>query len=225
MPTTDEALSCEDTLTQTQKVEAIGRLAGHVAHDINDILTVIGGYANLLLNSGNCPAEMQEPLRQIFLAGSRATDLTQRLMSSGAADPGGGCADVSGDGAGETILLVEDEGSVREFAAAVLRRCGYRVLQAASGGDALDVWKWHSRRITLLFTDLVMHDDMTGLELARRLRAEKPSLKVICTSGYGGDSMEGDPAPPEGVRFLQKPYKPQSLANAVGELLAGAEKP
>lgn len=226
MPAMDEAPP--QHLIQTQKAEALGRLAGDVAHDLNDILTVITGYANVLLNSEGCTQDMREPLRQIFVAGSRATDRTRDLM---AFSPGAGCKSAprvpapsaagspGGDG-GETILLVEDEDSVRDFAAAVLKRSGYRVLQARSGVDALDVWKWHSPRISLLFTDLVMCDAMTGLELADRLLSEKPALKVVCTSGYTEERLAGGRVPPGSVQFLQKPYQPGELAAAVRSALA-----
>lgn len=228
MPITDEAPPQEEKIIQTQTGDSVGKLAGDLAHDINDILTVITGYANYLLNSEGCPEDMQEPLRQIYVAGSRATDLTRDLMSFSARNarkaPTNGAAHSSGahgavNGGGETILLVEDEDPVREFASAVLRRYGYRVLQARSGADALDVWKWHSPRITLLLTDLVMHDDMTGIELARKLLAEKPDLGVICTSGYGEDRLEQGSGPPDGVHFLQKPYQPQRLAELVRDAL------
>lgn len=215
MPATDEAPAHQ--LIQARKAEAVCRLAGDVAHDINDILTVITGYAHVLLDSEGCTQEMREPLRQIFVAGSRAADRTRELMSLSPGNPGR-AANVpvppgeGSTGGTETILLVEDEDSVRDFAAAVLKRCGYRVLQARSGIDALEVWKWHSPRISLLFTDLVMCDRMTGLELANRLLSEKPGLKVICTSGYTEERLAGNAGPPGTIRFLQKPYQPQDLA-------------
>ena len=116
---------------------------------------------------------------------------------------------------GETILLVEDEGPVREFARAVLQGQGYRVLQAASGRDAIETWKWHSERIRLLVTDLVLPDDFDGLELARRLRAEKPALPVLCTSGIPGDALHVRAAALGGVRFVAKPYAIQHLTQTV----------
>ncbi|HKB89844.1 MAG TPA: response regulator, partial [Opitutaceae bacterium] len=107
----------------------------------------------------------------------------------------------------------------REFAAAVLQKYGYRVLQAGSGVDAIEVWKWHSSRISLLLTDLVMPEGMTGLELAEKLLIEKPDLKVICTSGYSGDMMERAFIQHESIRFMHKPYQPRMLASAVRDAL------
>ena len=122
-------------------------------------------------------------------------------------------------GGAETILLVEDEDAVREFARAALQHFGYRVLQASTGKDALETWKWHSSRIRLLLTDMVLPDNLSGLELARRLRAENPALKVICASGYTREMLNRLSPAPDKVRFLQKPYQPKLLAQAVRECL------
>lgn len=122
-------------------------------------------------------------------------------------------------GGKETVLLVEDETPVRELAAAVLRRLGYRVLQAASGKEALEVWQWHAPKISLLLTDIVMPDDLTGVELAKILCAQNPQLKVIFASGYS-DASEWQHLPVSVKSLhLQKPYHPKTLAKALRELL------
>ena len=125
-------------------------------------------------------------------------------------------------GAGtETILLVEDDPAVRGFTTAFLQEQGYRVLQATSGIEALEVWKWHAPRVRLLLTDMVLEDHMSGLELAAQLRVERPGLPVICTSGHSRETMKQFPAPSEGFRFVQKPCRPQSLLEAMRSLLDG----
>ncbi|HYD84237.1 MAG TPA: response regulator, partial [Opitutus sp.] len=122
-------------------------------------------------------------------------------------------------GGRETLLIVEDEPSVREFTAAVLRPLGYRLLQARSGVDALELWKRHSAQIDLLLTDMVMPDQLTGPQLATALVAQKPSLAVVFTSGYSQESI-GRVFPPEkGARFIHKPYSPRDLAKIVRETL------
>lgn len=385
-----ERKELETQLLQAQKMEAIGQLAGGVAHDFNNILTVINGHAGLLLESEALSPEQVESLHRIYTAGERAASLTRQLLvfsrkqvmhrqsvdlnaildelakllgrllgehirleltlsrplplveadacmveqiamnlavNARDAMPRGGrlivrtevvdftqanvkhypqgrvgrfiCLSVGDSGCGiapeilpriyepffttkeigkgtglglatvfgivkehsgwiavessvgigttfkvflpvaldqatvsagalsegkisggkETILLVEDEGSVREFAVAVLQKYGYRVLQAASGVEALETWKWHALRIDLLLTDMVMPDNMTGLELAEKLRAEKPGLKVICTSGYSSGMMGLFSALPTGSRFLHKPYQLRTLAKTVRETL------
>jgi PAS domain S-box-containing protein len=383
----------EAQLLQAQKMEAVGQLAGGLAHDFNNVLTIVTGYARLLLDGVTLPREAIEPLTHIYNAGTRAANLTRQLLvfsrkqsvnrqavdlnqiardisemlrrligehirlelalspapcpaeadagmleqvlmnlavNARDAMPKGGaltiatepviiadaaaaerrhpgarpgefvCLSVRDTGCGippenlqrifepffttkgaghgtglglamvfgivqqhqgwielestmgagtcirillpagqpavalpaihpaktaaarrgsETVLLVEDEVAVREFAVAVLSSQGYRVLQAGSGLDALEVWKWHGSRITLLFTDLVLPDGLGGLELAARLRQEKPALRVVLTSGYASEMIGEEFRPPAGMHFIHKPYKPQVLAQTVRDAL------
>ncbi|MHB8521283.1 MAG: PAS domain-containing hybrid sensor histidine kinase/response regulator [Limisphaerales bacterium] len=118
-------------------------------------------------------------------------------------------------GGTETILVVEDELPVRELVREVLRRLGYVILEAESGAKALEVWRQHRHAIDLVLTDMVMPDGMTGRELAGRLQAEQPRLKVIFTSGYSADVLGKDFVLSEGTNFLQKPYPPQRLVQVV----------
>jgi PAS domain S-box-containing protein len=119
----------------------------------------------------------------------------------------------------ETILLVEDESSVRQMVARGLRRLGYQVLEAAHGQAALAVWQEHAGQIDLLFSDMIMPGDLTGLDLAGQLRAQKPGLKVILTSGYSAEvSGAGLPAN-AGVVFLQKPFHIRELSQTVRNCL------
>jgi CheY-like chemotaxis protein len=119
----------------------------------------------------------------------------------------------------ETLLVVEDENIVRIAVCGMLQRFGYKVLQAVSGRDALTVWTREKENIHLLLTDIVMPDGMTGFELASRLQGEKPALKIIYTSGYSGDLADKRVTLVEGVNFLQKPYAPRKLAQALRDNL------
>jgi signal transduction histidine kinase/ligand-binding sensor domain-containing protein/CheY-like chemotaxis protein len=119
----------------------------------------------------------------------------------------------------ETILVVEDELIVRLTVCNLLQRFGYTVLPAESGAEALKVWQKHKDRIQLLLTDIVMPGNMPGYELARQLLAEKPQLKIIYTSGYSEDLADKRVTLMEGVNFLQKPYAPQQLAEALRKTL------
>ena len=119
----------------------------------------------------------------------------------------------------ETILVVEDELIVRLTVCNLLQRFGYTVLPAESGAEALKVWQKHKDRIQLLLTDIVMPGNMPGYELAHQLQAEKPQLKVIYTSGYSEDLANKRLTLMEGVNFLQKPYAPQQLAEALRKTL------
>jgi PAS domain S-box-containing protein len=119
----------------------------------------------------------------------------------------------------ETILLVEDDASLRVPVARNLQKLGYRVLQAAHGPAALKVWQAHAGQIDLLFSDMVMPEGLTGLDLAEKLRAEKPSLKVIISSGYNQE-MAGRCIPAAGgFVFLQKPYHLQDLSKTLRDYL------
>lgn len=121
----------------------------------------------------------------------------------------------------ETILVVEDAVSVRTIVCNTLRRCGYNVLQAESGREALAVWPEYKDRVDLLLTDIVMPHGVSGFELAGLLQSSKPGLKVVYTSGYTGD-LEGNRATlVEGLNFLQKPYAPRKLAETVRQSLDG----
>lgn len=119
----------------------------------------------------------------------------------------------------ETILLVEDELALRELARYVLEDCEYKVLEAGSGVQALKVWEKHKDEIDMLLTDMVMPEGMTGRDLAERLQAEKPGIKVLYSSGYSPDVVGGHFRLPENSFFLAKPYQPPKLAQAVRECL------
>jgi len=122
-------------------------------------------------------------------------------------------------GGTETILVVEDEVAVRELVCSVLGGRGYKILQAETGVKALEVWQHHKKKIDLLLTDLVMPDHMNGRELAEKLRAERPRLKVIFTSGYSADVVGKDFVLQRGLHYLQKPYDPEKLALTVRDCL------
>jgi CheY-like chemotaxis protein len=124
-------------------------------------------------------------------------------------------------GGTETILLVEDEAPVRELVARVLKKYGYKIWPASSGDDALGVWQEHKDSISLLLTDLVMPGNMNGHELAEKLRADQPGLKVIFTSGYSADIVGKNFKLDPDLNFLQKPYHPQTLALTVRRCLDG----
>jgi PAS domain S-box-containing protein len=119
----------------------------------------------------------------------------------------------------ETILLVEDELSVRRPAALCLRKLGYAVLEAGNGVDALKIWEQQRQKIEMLFTDMVMSGSITGLDLAERMQKEKKSLRVIISSGYSADLAELSPVPGLNLSFLRKPYKVPAMARLIRDCL------
>ena len=117
----------------------------------------------------------------------------------------------------ETVLLVEDEAAVRNLVKAVLERKGYAVLAASDGAAALALVDGHAGAIHLLLTDVVM-PGMNGRDLAARVKAKRPAIKVVFMSGYPADApadfgMEGGPA------FLSKPFNERALSMKLREVL------
>jgi two-component system cell cycle sensor histidine kinase/response regulator CckA len=381
-----ERLNLEAQLRQSQKMESIGQLAAGVAHDFNNILTLIQGYTGLVLGRAGLDPEVADPLQQVAVAAERAANLTRQLLmfsrkqmiqpidvdlnelignvakflrrilgedivlqfhhapdlAGVRADPGmieqvimnlavnardamprGGklsigtsaveinsvhvhanpearighfvCLRVTDTGSGipaevlthifepffttkevgkgtglglatvygivkqhqgwievlsqvgagttfrvflpmstvpvaanpakpaganipkgrERILVVEDEPELRTLVREVLQQYGYSVFLASSGPEALSVWRNHADEIDLLLTDMVMPGNMTGRELAERLKTEKPDLKVLFTSGYSVEMVGKDCVLKRNGNFLQKPYHPASLAKMV----------
>jgi len=126
-------------------------------------------------------------------------------------------------GGTETLLVVEDEPVLREMAQMILEECGYRVLFASNGNEALEVWEKNHDSIDLLFTDMVMPAGVSGMELANKLIAQRRQLRVVFASGYTVDDISTDfLTRNNNARFLQKPYTRVNLARAVREALDGA---
>ncbi|HEY1206314.1 MAG: response regulator [Bryobacteraceae bacterium] len=120
----------------------------------------------------------------------------------------------------ETILVVEDDSEVRKLAAEMLSRQGYAVLEAASGPEALRLWRRHAGSIDLLLTDVVM-PSMAGPELAAKLTAERPDLKVLYMSGYPEDTMAKRGLTASESTFLHKPFTSDALVHSVRMVLDG----
>jgi two-component system, cell cycle sensor histidine kinase and response regulator CckA len=115
---------------------------------------------------------------------------------------------------GETILLVDDEESVRVPVGEMLRYIGYQVLVASGGADAVALAEHHTGTIDLLLTDVIM-PSMSGVRLRTELLKQRPDLKVLFISGYAGDAISTLGAFDAGTGFLQKPFTLPSLADAV----------
>jgi two-component system, cell cycle sensor histidine kinase and response regulator CckA len=121
-------------------------------------------------------------------------------------------------GGEETVLVAEDQPEVRRLALRILRSNGYRLLEASSGPEALELSSRHAGPIDLLLTDVVM-PKMTGRELAARLRESRPNIKVLYVSGYTADIIGREGLLDQGVDYLPKPFTPPQLAAKVREVL------
>jgi CheY-like chemotaxis protein len=125
--------------------------------------------------------------------------------------------DASGHGSG-IVLLVEDDTMVRTLVRKVLETHGYTVLEAANGAVAMAISQTHEDPISLLLTDLMI-PSMNGRELARRFMRRWPEGKVLFMSGYSNDIAAQKNLVEEGGHFIQKPFSPGALAEAVNEVL------
>lgn len=126
------------------------------------------------------------------------------------------------DRASGTILLVEDEAPVRAIARRILSRKGYTVVEAANGREALDVAEAHAGRIAMAVTDMVM-PEMSGRAFADEFIARYPGTPVLFVSGYTDDELlRRGPLAPR-TAFLEKPFTPDRLLDAVRVMLGGKE--
>ena len=275
----------EDETRQSLKLDALGRLAGGVAHDFNDSLTTILGYCTLLQHRQAADAESKRCLSEVQHAAERAAALTRQLLvfsrrplpeggsgefdvsgsstrelmrkllsespespaapgptpragtpeSAAASGPtpragapgppaarGAPARSTPGPGSGATLLLVEDEASVRAIVREMLVASGFTVLEAATGPEALSVAQRASRPIDLVITDVVL-PGMSGGELAERMRAERPALRVLFTSGHSDEAIGRHGVSRTDSTFLQKPFTYEAFVDKVREALARPE--
>jgi two-component system, cell cycle sensor histidine kinase and response regulator CckA len=120
-------------------------------------------------------------------------------------------------GGGETVLIAEDEAPLREVLKATLEHAGYRVLDAGSASDALDLCSRHEGPVHLLLSDVVM-PAMDGPELARRLRGSRPEMRVLFMSGYTDERLAGHEFS-QSQQHLKKPFSPEVLTATVRAVL------
>jgi PAS domain S-box-containing protein len=142
-------------------------------------------------------------------------------VASAAAQRSGVPADLPHGSA--TILVVEDEAGVREIAVAILRSLGYRVLEAPDGNEGLLVFGAHAADIDMLLTDVVLPGKVRGRELAERITAIRPDVRVLFMSGYTENSIVHHGRLDDGVHLLGKPFKREQLARKVAEVLGVSE--
>ncbi len=125
---------------------------------------------------------------------------------------------IAGPAGSGTVLVVEDQREVRRLACASLKRSGYTVIEAANGSEAMTLAGNHPGKIDLLVTDVVM-PGMGGREVAEKLRARLPDLKVLFISGYTDDAVIHRLATGSSTGYLQKPFSPSTLISRIRALL------
>ena len=181
-----------------------------VTHDFNNLLTVINGDSELLLDAVGDRAELREPVEEIYLP---------RIDARGGSDLGVAEAGVGHARVTETILLIEDDDAVRALAKRVLERCGYTVLAANRGTDGLRLASAHRTPIHLLITDVVM-PGIAGRMVAEQIAESHPETKVLYLSGHTKDHLVRNDVLDDAVHFVQKPFGPAAIAHKVREVLS-----
>ena len=122
-----------------------------------------------------------------------------------------------------TVLVVDDEETLRKLAKEILEMCGYTVLTAADGEEAVKLFRAFAERIDLVLLDMMM-PVMSGREAFLELRRIKPQVKVLLSSGFRADARVQELIDGGVAGFIDKPYSLRSLAQAVGEILAGGSQ-
>lgn len=117
-----------------------------------------------------------------------------------------------------TVLIAEDEESEKVFATSTFTEKGFNVLAASSAEDALQLWEDHRDEISLLFTDLLL-PGMSGFHLAREIRATRPELPVIFSSGDSATLLQNDTGFDDDVKYLFKPYRSSELSAVISGMM------
>jgi CheY-like chemotaxis protein len=223
-------------LPRNPRLEDATKTAGLVAHELNNLLTVININTEFLLDSTSENPTSAEELREIQRAAQRASVLARRLLASSRRehfDPGAGQttkkrtpprgsaqkgkADAK-DRVSETVLLVEDEPAVRGLAKRVLTQRGYRVLEAADGAIALRLAAGHVGEIDLVLSDVDM-PNLGGRGMVEELKELSPEMRVLFMSGYPKEEIFPEPARARRTPYLQKPFTAEALCNEVRQAL------
>jgi len=134
-------------------------------------------------------------------------------------DPGSTAGAPDGSAGGPCVLVIDDERALRSLAARMLETLGYDVLLAGDGREGLEIFDRHRDRVDAVVLDMVL-PGLSGREVLERLRAERPDVGVLLSSGYPEDPGMADWLAREGVDFLQKPYRRAEIADRLARVLS-----
>ena len=220
-----------ETESRSHNLEEANKTASFVAHELNNLLTVIQINTEFLLDSTSENPESAEELEEIQRASKRASILARQLLASSRLepfDPGVAEAARSRKAARtptgksravradkpprttESILLVEDEAAVRSLAKKILVQKGYRVLEASDGAIALRLAAGHVGEIDLVLTDVAM-PNLGGRGMVEELKELSPGMRVLFMSGYPKEEIFPDKETARNIPYLQKPFTSETL--------------
>jgi PAS domain S-box-containing protein len=227
--TQDDLRERELELAERDKREALGQLAGSVAHHLNNQLMVLRGHLELLEEDLEDHPELVERFPVLFASLARLQALGQGVMHMGLPQPAGPAFEPASSRAAAPahlvrpliqplVLLAEDEDELRAMVGEALRARGFQVIEAAHGQQALELAREHPDPVALLLTDVVM-PGMDGVELYEALVQEQPDIAVLYMSGYAErDHARLHDLAAQG-RYLQKPFSIHYLATKVEQAL------
>lgn len=203
---------------EARRFEAVGRRAAFVAHEFNNLLTVINSYTDIMLEGAVGREPDERFLREVLEAGQQAAALSAELLAltrqtspAPVPDP-----DISSPTTpDETILVAEDDHALRGLLERVLRKAGYTVLSAADGAHALELLA--DSQADLLLTDVVM-PKMSGRELTESLGERQPQMRVLYITGYGASDL-AQHGMSRGANLLKKPFSARELLVEVRRVL------
>jgi CheY-like chemotaxis protein len=231
-----------DLALRTRDLEAANKTASFVAHELNNLLTVIQINTEFLLESGGENPGSAQELAEIQGAARRASILARQLLASSRLEPfdellaetalrkpstaaggkSGGPANEKVSRPAESILLVEDEAAVRLLAKKVLTQKGYRVFEASDGAIALRVAAAHVGEIDLVLTDVAM-PNLGGRGMVEELKELSPDIRVLFMSGYPREEIFPEQEPSNRTPYLQKPFTSETLFSEVRAALGYTE--
>ena len=191
----------EEQLRQSQKMEAVGVLAGGVAHEFNNLLQAIGGYAKFAMDSLVPDEQPYQDLVEIVKATKRATTLTRGLL-----------------GFSRQGVIQPQHIKPNDLIADALTDVGYNVLVAKDGEEAVRVFEENSDAVHLALLDVVM-PKMNGHDVLERIKLSNPEIRVLFCSGYDPDATQTAFPAVERQRFIQKPVDSDALLSIVREEL------
>jgi CheY-like chemotaxis protein len=230
-----QAIAGGESDSRSHDLEEANKTASFVAHELNNLLTVIQINIEFLLESTRENPESAEELDEIQRASKRASILARQLLASSRLEP----FDPSVAEAGlsrrrvrtptaktqavgaeqpprtaESILLVEDEAAVRALAKKILVQKGYRVLEASDGAIALRIAAGHVGEIDLVLTDVAM-PNLGGRGMVEELKELSPGMRILFMSGYPKEEIFPDKQIAKNTPYLQKPFTSETLFSEV----------